>query len=99
MSASEVENANGEQERKLVDRLNRIEGQIRGISRMITSDRSCVDVVTQLLAARAALDRVTEQLITSHVDDCLSSLPPDEARAAVGKAVRMLARIEPGSST
>ena len=61
---------------------------------MIEDGRSCVDVVTQLMAARAALDRVTEQIITGHVDECLTRLPPDEARAAVSRAIRLLARIE-----
>lgn len=81
-------------DQQLRDRLRRVEGQVRGIARMIEERRSCVDVVTQLTAARAALDRVTEQIITSHVDECLTRLPPDEARAAVSRAIRLLAKIE-----
>jgi CsoR family transcriptional regulator, copper-sensing transcriptional repressor len=81
-------------DQQLRDRLRRVEGQVRGIARMIEEGRSCVDVVTQLTAARAALDRVTEQIITSHVDECLTRLPPDEARAAVSRAIRLLAKIE-----
>ena len=85
--------ADGEQQVK--DRLRRIEGQVRGIHRMVDEHRPCVDVVTQLLAVRAALDRVAEQIITTHVDDCLATLPPEQAKTAIGKAIRMLARIEP----
>jgi CsoR family transcriptional regulator, copper-sensing transcriptional repressor len=81
-------------DQQLRDRLRRVEGQVRGIARMIEEGRSCVDVVTQLTAARAALDRVTEQIIASHVDECLTRLPPDEARAAVSRAIRLLAKIE-----
>lgn len=81
-------------EQQLRDRLRRVEGQVRGIARMIDEGRSCSDVVTQLMAARAALDRVTEEIITSHVDECLTGLSPGEARAAVNQAIRLLARIE-----
>jgi DNA-binding FrmR family transcriptional regulator len=76
------------------DRLRRVEGQIRGIHKMVDEGRPCVDIVTQLLAARAALDRVAEQIITTHVDECLTTMEPDQAKTAVGKAIRMLARIE-----
>ncbi len=81
-------------EQQLKDRLRRVEGQIRGIYRMVDERRPCVDIVTQLLAARAALDRIAEQIITSHVDECLATLPPEEAKTAIGKAIRMLARVE-----
>jgi len=85
----------GPGEQHLKDRLRRIEGQIRGIHRMVDERRPCADIVTQLLAARAALDRVAEQIITSHVDECLATMPPEQAKSAIGKAIRMLARIEP----
>ena len=81
-------------EQQLKDRLRRVEGQVRGIYRMVDEHRPCVDVVTQLLAARAALDRVAEQLIANHVGDCLASLPPDEAKTAIARAIRMLARTQ-----
>ena len=77
------------------DRLRRVEGQVRGIQRMLDQGRPCGEVVTQLLAARAALDRVAEQLISSHVDECLATMEPDEARSAVARAIRLLARVQP----
>lgn len=56
---------------KLLTRLKRIEGQVRGIARMIDEDRYCVDVLTQLLAVRAALVRVETQMLKDHLAHCI----------------------------
>ena len=52
-------------------RLNRIEGQVRGLSRMVSEDRYCIDVVTQISAVRAALRRVEEEVLRDHVAHCV----------------------------
>lgn len=52
-------------------RLKRIEGQVRGLSRMVEDDRYCIDVVTQILAVRAALRRVEEEVLRDHVAHCV----------------------------
>jgi CsoR family transcriptional regulator, copper-sensing transcriptional repressor len=52
-------------------RLNRIEGQVRGIARMIENDRYCIDVVTQIAAVRAALRRLQEEVLRDHVAHCV----------------------------
>ena len=78
---------------ELHDRLRRVEGQVRGIIRMLDEQRPCTDVITQVLAARAALDRIAEEIITSHVNECLTTLSADEARAAISRAVRLLAKV------
>jgi DNA-binding FrmR family transcriptional regulator len=52
-------------------RLKRIEGQIRGLSGMVETDRYCIDVVTQIAAARAALRRVEEEILREHVAHCV----------------------------
>lgn len=52
-------------------RLNRIEGQVRGIARMIEEDRYCIEVVTQIAAVRAALRRLEEQILKDHVGHCV----------------------------
>jgi len=52
-------------------RLKRIEGQVRGLSDMIEADRYCIDVVTQIAAARAALRRVEEEILRDHVAHCV----------------------------
>jgi CsoR family transcriptional regulator, copper-sensing transcriptional repressor len=52
-------------------RLNRIEGQVRGLSRMVEEDRYCIDIVTQVAAVRVALRRVEEELLRDHVAHCV----------------------------
>jgi DNA-binding FrmR family transcriptional regulator len=52
-------------------RLNRIEGQVRGVARMLDEDRYCIDVVTQIAAVRAALRRVEEKVLQDHVAHCV----------------------------
>jgi len=52
-------------------RLSRIEGQVRGLSKMVDEDRYCIDIVTQISAVRAALRRVEEELLQNHVAHCV----------------------------
>ena len=52
-------------------RLGRIEGQVRGLSRMVDEDRYCIDLVTQISAVRAALRRVEEEVLRDHVAHCV----------------------------
>ena len=52
-------------------RLNRIEGQVRGLAKMVDEDRYCIDVVTQISAVRAALRRVEEEVLRDHVAHCV----------------------------
>ena len=52
-------------------RLSRIEGQVRGLARMVDDDRYCIDIVTQIAAVRAALARVEEQVLRDHVGHCI----------------------------
>ena len=52
-------------------RLGRIEGQVRGIARMVEDDRYCIDVVTQIGAVRAALRKVEEEVLRDHVAHCV----------------------------
>jgi DNA-binding FrmR family transcriptional regulator len=54
-----------------VKRLSRIEGQVRGLSRMVDEDRYCIDIVTQIAAVRAALRRVEEEILRDHVGHCV----------------------------
>jgi CsoR family transcriptional regulator, copper-sensing transcriptional repressor len=78
----------------LLKRLARVEGQVRGVARMVEDDRYCIDVVTQINAARAALDKIALGLVDDHVRHCLRDPKDAEERAdelmhAVG---RMLSR-------
>jgi CsoR family transcriptional regulator, copper-sensing transcriptional repressor len=52
-------------------RFNRIEGQVRGLSKMVEEDRYCIDIVTQILAVRAALKRAEEEILRDHVAHCV----------------------------
>jgi CsoR family transcriptional regulator, copper-sensing transcriptional repressor len=52
-------------------RLSRIEGQVRGVSKMVEEDRYCIDIVTQISAVRAALRRVEEEVLRDHVAHCV----------------------------
>ena len=62
-------------------RLERIEGQVRGLARMVEEDRYCIDVVTQISAARAALRRVEEEILRDHVAHCVESAIISGSRA------------------
>jgi DNA-binding FrmR family transcriptional regulator len=52
-------------------RLSRIEGQVRGLARMVEGDRYCIDIVTQISAVRAALRRVEEEVLRDHIAHCV----------------------------
>ncbi|MFN9847595.1 MAG: metal-sensitive transcriptional regulator [Alphaproteobacteria bacterium] len=58
---------------KLLNRLNRVEGQVRGIGRMVEEDRYCIDVLTQIRAVRAALAKVESEMLKAHLDHCIES--------------------------
>lgn len=60
-----------EEQKDLLNRLNRIEGQIRGIKRMIEEERYCVDVLTQVSAVQAALNSFNKNLLSSHIRTCV----------------------------
>src|ERR1700761_4605565 len=81
---------------QLLARLKRIEGQIRGIEGMVQEDRYCIDVLTQISAARAALDKVALGLLDGHAHHCVigtkSSEERDEQTAELMEAVGRLMR-------
>ena len=53
-------------------RLGRIEGQVRGVARMVEEDRYCIDVITQVRAIRAALDKVEQETLSDHLQHCVA---------------------------
>jgi CsoR family transcriptional regulator, copper-sensing transcriptional repressor len=79
-------------------RLNKIEGQVRGIARMLDEDRYCIDVVTQISAVRAALRKVEEAILHDHVAHCVESAitsgDADEQRRKVAELVTVMSRID-----
>ncbi|MHB1296836.1 MAG: metal-sensitive transcriptional regulator [Anaerolineae bacterium] len=58
---------------ELLSRLRRVEGQIRGIQRMIEEERDCEAIVTQIMAARAAMDKVSLLIASHHIEQCLAN--------------------------
>jgi DNA-binding FrmR family transcriptional regulator len=79
-------------------RLSRIEGQVRGLARMVEDDRYCIDVVTQIAAVRAALRRVEEEVLRDHAAHCvehaITSGDADEQRKKITELMDVLARAQ-----
>jgi len=79
-------------------RLKRIEGQVRGLARMVEQDRYCIDIVTQISAVRAALRRVEEEVLRDHVAHCVehavSSGNKADQRRKISELMDVLARAE-----
>ncbi len=80
---------------QLLKRLRRVEGQVRGVEKMVEDDRYCVDVLTQIAAAQAALDKVALGLLDDHARHCVIEAPDgvrdertEELMAAVGRLMR-----------
>jgi CsoR family transcriptional regulator, copper-sensing transcriptional repressor len=76
---------------ELIKRLARAEGQVRGVSRMIEDERYCIDVVTQINAIRAALDKIALGLVDGHVRHCLKD--PDRGDKRADELMRALERM------
>jgi CsoR family transcriptional regulator, copper-sensing transcriptional repressor len=79
-------------------RLRRIEGQVRGLARMVEEDRYCIDVVTQIAAVRAALRRTEEEVLKDHVAHCvehaIASGNKRDQRLKVAELIDVLGRTE-----
>jgi CsoR family transcriptional regulator, copper-sensing transcriptional repressor len=82
----------------VLKRLNRIEGQVRGIVRMVEEDRYCIDVVTQISAVRAALRRAEEEILRDHVSHCvehaIASGNKSEQRKKISEIIDVLGRTD-----
>jgi DNA-binding FrmR family transcriptional regulator len=79
-------------------RLSRIEGQVRGLGRMVEEDRYCIDVVTQISAIRAALRRAEEEILRDHVAHCvehaISSGDKQDQRRKIAELMDVLSRAD-----
>jgi CsoR family transcriptional regulator, copper-sensing transcriptional repressor len=76
----------------LLKRLARVEGQVRGVSRMVEEERYCIDVLTQISAIEAALDKVALGLIDDHTRHCVLDAEGGERTEKVDELVAALAR-------
>jgi len=75
---------------QVTKRLQRIEGQVRGLTRMVEEDRYCIDIVTQISAVRAALRRVEEEVLRDHVAHCVEGAIASGNRADQRKKIAEL---------
>ena len=69
----------------LTKRLHRIEGQVRGIERMVDEDRYCIDILTQIAAVRTALEQVGARLLEDHVNHCVAGAIASGDEAVAGE--------------
>ena len=80
-----------------VQRLSRIEGQVRGLARMVEDDRYCIDIVTQIAAVRAALRKAEEEILREHVAHCvehaISSGDKADQRRKVAELMDVMGRV------
>ena len=89
-------NVEKEKKTKLINRLSRIEGQVRGVARMIDNERYCIDILTQIQAIRSAMARVETEMLKDHLGRCIESamVPGDslQQRAKAGELIELLER-------
>lgn len=77
---------------KYITRLKRSEGQLRGIQKMMEEERDCIDIITQLTAVRASVDRIIELMITENLTTCINDPleDPQAQKERLEKAVKYL---------
>ena len=79
----------------LINRLHRIEGQVRGIERMVAEERYCIDILTQISAATTALDTLALRLLQGHVNSCVANaLASGDEDAAAAKSKELIDAVE-----
>jgi DNA-binding FrmR family transcriptional regulator len=84
----------------LVKRLHRIEGQVRGIERMVEDERYCIDILTQIAAATTALETVAYRILDEHVSHCVAgALESGDAEVAAEKSRELLEAVHRFSRT
>jgi CsoR family transcriptional regulator, copper-sensing transcriptional repressor len=80
---------------ELIKRLHRIEGQVRGIERMLEDDRYCIDVLTQIAAVNTALESLAFRILDQHVNHCVSdALASGDPAAAAEKSRELLEAVQ-----
>lgn len=86
----------GKDREALLKRLNRIEGQVRGISRMVSEDAYCIDVLTQIAAVKSAVDQVGLLLLEDHIKHCVTDSVRAGEDAKVEELVKAVGRFAKG---
>jgi len=92
-SGPPVQNPASKDKTALVSRLHKIEGQVRGLARMVESDEYCIDILTQIASARSALENLGMVLLQQHVEGCVrDSLKPDTGPERVEELIAAVNR-------
>jgi CsoR family transcriptional regulator, copper-sensing transcriptional repressor len=93
--ASEPETVHGytEDREAVLKRLRRVEGQVRGVERMVEENRYCIDVVTQVTAIQAALDKVALELLSDHAAHCVAGATGDQQQAMTDELMAAVKRL------
>ena len=82
-----------EKQKSLVSRLNRVEGQVRGVRKMVEQPRYCPDILNQIAAVRRALDSVSLEVIECHMNTCVSSaVRKNKGAGSIRELVRTIER-------
>lgn len=81
-----------EEKEDIIGRLRRVEGQVRGIQRMVENDEYCIDILTQITAASNALKRVAVRLLGDHIRHCVAE-GNEEGKDMVGEAAAAIERL------
>jgi len=82
--------------KKVTARINRVAGQVSGIKKMVEDDRYCLDILSQISAARSALDALGVELLTGHLESCVlgHGTPSEHVRAAAMSREELLAEVQ-----
>ena len=85
-------------QQRIVDRLRRVEGQVRGITQMVEDDRYCIDILHQLQAVKSALARAEDEILKNHAACCVSEAIASgneaEQRETFGELIDLLAKVK-----
>ena len=82
-----------EEKKKLITRMSRIEGQVRGVKAMVEDDRYCVDILTQVSAIQAALNSFNKELLSIHIKSCVSEDIREGKEEAVDELCDLLQKL------
>ena len=93
MDTSKLTRASPPSVESTLKRLHRIEGQIRGLQRMVETDADCSAILTQLLAVRAALDAVAPRMIEVYAEKCLKEASDGESRERLLRVIQLFLRL------
>jgi DNA-binding FrmR family transcriptional regulator len=79
-----------ENDKQYINRLNRVEGQIRGITKMLEDDRECKEIVTQLSAVKAGIDKIITMIVSDNLLTCVAGDSEDTKREKLEEALRLI---------